>query len=95
MNIDWLLTGHGPVFASSAPSPDAPIGDGPIQDEDLLSAVINGVITRCNTADRNLGQIAARIFNQLLLAYDNPEERRIGLKLALSQINANTDPHAQ
>jgi len=60
-------------------------------DEDLHGRVVEGISTVYKEEGaglplRHLGQLAARIHNELMAAYEDPYERSIGLKLALEQL---------
>jgi len=89
VNIDWLISGEGePSSREGAMRPACAV------DEALLAAVIDGVTAvrrqmGMPSSGETTGRTAARILNQLLAAYENAAERRVGLKLALSQLRAD------
>lgn len=97
MSVEWLATGEGPMRADdrvASPVPASTSRQMPEPsriDEDLHGRVVEGIARvhgeeGARLAPRHLGQIAARIHGDLLAAYDAPEERPVGLKLALEQL---------
>lgn len=92
VNIQWLLTGQGAMRAGddSLPAIAVAAGAAPL-DEDLMAAIADGVAqtykqegARLSEGDK--GRLIARIHNDLVAAYDDPDERKIGLKVALQQL---------
>lgn len=87
VSLDWLLTGSGqpPPFLERRKRAPAPV------DEDLAAASAHGIAViyqryACALPPDELGRITARVLNRLMEIYTDAEERRIGLKLALSQV---------
>jgi len=93
VSADWLLTGEGQMLIGAAEAPAAP----PEQasrveiDEELHGRVVDG-ISRVHAEEGvrlppvELGRIAARTYADLVNAYGDPDEQRVGLKLALEQL---------
>ncbi len=90
VSLDWLIAGCGerrPVMACGESQP----WSAPRLDEELHGHIVEGVMTvykeeEASLLPRHLGQHAARIHADLMAAYDAPEERQIGLKLALEHL---------
>jgi transcriptional regulator with XRE-family HTH domain len=89
----WVLTGTGPLRAEElAGAPAARPSHSAMQlDEELSARVVDG-ISRLYKAENvglsamDLGRMAARLYADLVNAYDDPAERQVGLKLALEQL---------
>lgn len=88
VRVEWLATGEGAMRPSDDEPKPAPAGG---IDRDLLAAVHKGVaeLYRSENARISADPLAdevARIYDDLVGAYDTPEERQSGLKLALHQL---------
>ncbi|MFC7452446.1 hypothetical protein [Insolitispirillum peregrinum] len=62
-----------------------------VLDEDLLGRVVEGIRrvykeVGAAISDRDVGRLAARIYADLSDAYEDPDERAIGLKMALQHL---------
>lgn len=85
VSIDWLATGQDMPLSSSVIT--MPV----VLDEDLLGRVVEGIRrvykeVGAVISDRDVGRLAARIYADLSDAYDDPDERAIGLKMALQHL---------
>ncbi len=92
VSLDWLLTGDGIPPAATA-RPFAP----PL-DENLAAVAAEGIAAIYRRHARplgaeELGRTMARILNRLIQTYADPAERRIGLKLALTQVENDLPPN--
>jgi transcriptional regulator with XRE-family HTH domain len=93
VSLDWLLTGYGSRPCGLFDGTE----DFPSLDEDLAAATASGIVAVYRRhgripADEDLGRTLARILNRLMETYADPEERRIGLKLALTQVEREIFP---
>lgn len=84
INLNWLATGEGAMYGASSEIAQA-------VDEDLMSRISDGISrvykeenARLNAADH--GMLTARTLNKLLSIYDDPAERKIGLKAVLEEV---------
>lgn len=91
ISLDWLITGSGVMRPIQAPPDKAALGMAENLTEDLLGRIVEGITMVYREeggrlAPRNLGQMAARLYSDLVAAYDVPEERVIGLKGELAKL---------
>ena len=95
VNANWILTGQGEMLltdvANVEPANKAALGMAENLTEDLLGRIVEGITMVYREeggrlAPRNLGQMAARLYSDLVAAYDVPEERVIGLKGELAKL---------
>lgn len=89
VTVEWLATGEGPMREGGEASAAAPASAG--IDRSLLAAVHKGVAEAHGAGGaamsaESLADEVARIYDDLVAAYDTPDERRSGLKLALHQL---------
>lgn len=97
-DMNWLLTGKGEAISATdsaaaiAKTPAAPL------DEELMGRLVDGILTvykeegvRLPPVD--LGRLVARFQTDLVAAYDDPDERRIGLKMVLQKLRSDLRAH--
>jgi transcriptional regulator with XRE-family HTH domain len=96
INGQWLLTGEGSMHSeATSPTVEAPAV---AIDQELHALVVDGILLiykqeNARLPPRDLGRLAARIHNDLIQTYADPDERKIGLKMALKQLqHALTTP---
>lgn len=89
---DWILTGEGPMHAPGLAEQgqeaftSSPTGSSNVSDPELL-ALINDTITRVYEDEGNfispadMGRVAAKKYAAILNASNQPDERRIMVKL--------------
>lgn len=94
VSVQWLATGEGPermrndgwpILPDGEPAPPPPI------DEELMARIYEGISTaykevnaRISPADQ--GRLAAHMLNRLVTIYNDPEDRLVGLKMALEDL---------
>jgi transcriptional regulator with XRE-family HTH domain len=89
VSLDWLITGRGqkcPAEAVQAPA-SAPA----TVDEELMAHVAEGIAGVYREENARIYPVplvraAARMYDDLVAAYDSPEERQVGLKGMLQQL---------
>jgi transcriptional regulator with XRE-family HTH domain len=95
VSLDWLAKGSGAIPPSVAANPAAstgsPAASPASMDEDLFGRIVEGIRQAyknqgAGISDRDLGRLSARIYGDLSAAYDDPDERTIGLKMALQHL---------
>jgi transcriptional regulator with XRE-family HTH domain len=93
VSLDWLAKGTGSKFPTPEEGSKNPLGNVSPNtlDEDLLGRVVEGIRQTyknlgAGISDRDVGRLSARIYSDLSEAYDDPDERAIGLKMALQQL---------
>jgi transcriptional regulator with XRE-family HTH domain len=95
VSLDWLAKGSGAITAAAVASPAASTGSPAVSpasmDEDLFGRIVEGIRQAyknqgAGISDRDLGRLSARIYGDLSAAYDDPDERAIGLKMALQHL---------
>jgi len=102
VSVDWLLTGEGdmhPTEGTLAQQSQAVAAPGEIGlDEELMGRLVDGILkvykeegVRLPPID--LGRLVARFQADLVAAYDDPDERKVGLKLALQQLRRDLRAH--
>ena len=102
-NGHWLLTGEGPMRAGDREEREsAALSEAPPMEIDaaLFGVVQEGVATIYREANmrldlRALGEEAATIYNDLAVAYADPAERRIALKVLLAHLRRRLRGQAQ
>ncbi|SDH89369.1 helix-turn-helix domain-containing protein [Roseospirillum parvum] len=88
VNINWVLTGEGEMMVrEKALASDVPAK----LDEEVHAHLIDGIIAvyreeNVGLPPRDLGRLAARIHADLVAAYDDPDDRKVALKLALQHL---------
>lgn len=90
VSLDWLLTGEGEMRRADQTSAAAPARGGAF-DEELHALVVDGITVvykeeGARLPPSSLGRLAARIHGDLAAAYDDPDDRKMALKLALQQL---------
>ncbi len=95
ISLDWIATGKGDMYGRAAvrPSPGTR-GAADTIDEELLGSLAGGIAAvhgeaAVEISPTQCGRMAARLLNQLMAAYDDPAERRIGVKVLLQQLRAD------
>ncbi len=94
ISLDWLAWGRGDIYGRASVTPKAKTSEALLTiDEDLLAQIAEGigaVYADEGTAvsPAQLGRAAAAMLNQLFAAYEDPAERRIGVKILLQQFRA-------
>ncbi|SDH29596.1 hypothetical protein [Roseospirillum parvum] len=79
-----------PALDAAPPSPDDARSTGDF-DEELHAHLVDGIIAvyreeNVGLPPRDLGRLAARIHADLVAAYDDPDDRKVALKLALQHL---------
>lgn len=91
ISIVWLLTGREQPSVENS-QPVEPPADMPVHlDEELHARIVDGISRLykdegVGLSPMDLGRLAARIHADLVNALTDPDERRIGLKLALESL---------
>ena len=94
VSLDWLAWGSGDIYGRTSVAPKAGRSKGPLTiDEDLLAQIAEGISAvyadeGTAVSPAQLGRAAAAMLNQLFAAYEDPAERRIGVKILLQQFRA-------
>jgi len=93
INLNWLATGEGGMYGHGA------IG-GATVDEELVGRVADGIINVYKEEGAHLppieqGRLTGRIINKLVSVYEEPRDRRVGLKLALEELRSDLRKAAQ
>ncbi len=91
VSLDWVATGKGEMRPGSAAAPAPPPSSAVAIDEDLMAKIVDGISRTykdegARIAPSDLGRLAARIHTDLAIAYDDPDERKVGLKAILAQL---------
>ena len=102
INGQWLLTGQGSMYPesfatgqqpaeSNQPTQPTQVATPGLIDQELHALVLDGILMiykqeNARLPPRDLGRLAATIHNDLIQTYADPDERKIGLKMALKQL---------
>lgn len=101
VSIEWLATGEGPMIRCEKTEPpqheSSPVGNAALlasHDEELMGRLVDGILAvykeeGVGLPPRDLGRLAERMRIDLINDYDDPDERRIAVKAALSQLRRN------
>jgi hypothetical protein len=94
VSLDWVATGVGemrPGASETQNQSQAMASPAGAIDEDLMAKIVDGISRTykdegARITPSDLGRLAARIHTDLAAAYDDPDDRKVGLKMALAQL---------
>jgi hypothetical protein len=94
VSLEWLATGEGEMRPGTTQAQEPPpAASSPLAtlDDELMAKIVDGiskVYKECGAriAPADLGRLAARTYSDLAAAYDDPDDRKVGLKAILAQL---------